>query len=183
MEITLFKSESLNFLVVGSNGNIGSEIVTRLRNQPQNFPPVRSWISAKCEPVNYPRIAKSLLLYQNISEINVDIFFAAGRGGFGLIEQDALVQLTNFTNFCRSLQDSAVRLRKFYLISSLGAHRSKLSSIYSTLCNCIESEAISQFGSNVLILRLPSIYGFNQNTQKYHGLVGQLLADYLSSSV
>jgi len=172
METTLLSGTERDWLVVGSNGAVGNELTQAL---------LQSSCIYGSRPVNmrfHPRdnyAEASLDLVLNRSSCRpLRLLFCAGKGGFSLSEASAEQQYQAFYKFCRLLAPS-VGLEKFVFVSSLGAQCSRLGAPYSQLVRSNEETVLANFGENGLILRLPSLYGYHEQAQRYHGLIGVIL--------
>ncbi len=172
METTLLRGHAHDWLVVGSNGAVGSELTHAL---------LRSAYIDGSRPVDvrvhtrdsYAETSLDLVLSRS-SCSPVRLLFCAGKGGFSLSQASAEQQHQAFDKFCRLLAPS-VDLDKFVLISSLGAQCSRLGAPYSQLVRNNEEAVLANFGERVLVLRLPSLYGYHDRVQRYHGLIGVIL--------
>lgn len=172
METTLLSGPKCDWLVVGSNGAVGSQL-NRALIQSSYIDPSR--------PVDV-----RVHLHENYAEASLDLLanrsgchplrllFCAGKGGFSLDQASAEKQCQALNKFCRLLAPS-VDIDKFVLVSSLGAYCSKLGVPYSQLVRSNEEVVLSNYGERALILRLPSLYGYHGLTMRYHGLIGVIL--------
>lgn len=172
MESTLLTGQEHSWLVVGSNGAVGSELTRAL---------LRSSYVNGSQPVDvrvYPRDkyadANLDLALSRSSRNPLRLLFCAGKGGFSLSNASAEQQHQAFEQFCQMLA-SSVFVDKFIFVSSLGAHCSRLGSPYSHLVHNNEQILTSCFGGRSLILRLPSMYGYNNRKRSYHGVIGIIL--------
>jgi len=172
MESTLLSGPSRDWLIVGSNGAIGSELtkaLLRSRCFDASLPPVvRVHSHDTYAETNFD------LLNSRTSSRPLRLLFCAGKGGFSLPQQSAELQHDVFNAFCRRLVPS-FHLEKFIYISSLGAHCSELRAPYSQLIAANEQTVCSIFKGSSLILRLPSMYGYNERSHRHHGLIGVIL--------
>jgi hypothetical protein len=169
---TFLRSPTYDWLVVGSNGSIGSEITHGLS---KSFGKDQiSFVFQCAHPRHQFSEACQTLLRNHSMGGPLRVIFSAGRGGFSLDTESALQQRLEFEQFCRSLT-SWRSLDRFVLISSLGAHCSQIQSPYQELIFAKEQSVLEHFGQQGLILRLPSMYGWNRHAQRYHGLIGILL--------
>lgn len=172
METALLSGHGRDWLVVGSNGAVGSELTMALLRS--------SYIdgSRALDVRVHPRESyaeASLDLVQSRSSCHpLRLVFCAGKGGFSLAQDCAEQQYQAFDKFCRLLAPS-VDLDKFVLVSSLGIHSSGIGVPYSQLVHSNEEAVLANFGERALILRLPSLYGYNDRAQRYHGLIGVIL--------
>lgn len=172
METTLLSGPSHDWLVVGSNGAIGSHLTSAL---------LRSQYIDGCRPIDvrvhthdsYLEASLDLALGRSTTQ-PLRLLFCAGRGGFSLPQASAEKQHQAFERFC-DLLTLSVPIDKFILISSLGAQCSKLGTAYSHLVRNNERIVLAGFGGQSLILRLPSLYGFHERKRSYHGLIGIVL--------
>lgn len=172
METTLLQGPGHDWLVVGSNGAVGSELTRAL---------LRSTYIDGSRPVDvrvhprdsYAEVSHDLVLSRSSCQ-PLRLLFCAGKGGFSLSQASAEKQYKAFDKFCRLLNLS-VGLDKFVFISSLGAQCSRAGSPYSQLVCSNEEIVLANFGERGLILRLPSLYGYHDRTQRYHGLIGVIL--------
>lgn len=172
METTLLPGPERDWLVLGSNGLVGSEVTRALVRS--------SYIDGSC-PVDvriHPRDSyaeASFDLVRSRSNYHpLRLVFCAGKGGFSLAKDSAEQQYEAFDKFCRLLAPS-VGIEKFVLVSSLGAHCSRLGVPYSKLVCSNEEAVLANFGERALILRFPSLYGYHDRAQRYHGLIGVIL--------
>ncbi len=172
METTLLPGPRCDWLVVGSNGAVGSELTRAL---------LRSSYIDDSRPVDmrvHPRDSyaeASLDLVRSRSSCHpLRLVFCAGKGGFSLAQASAEQQYRAFDKFCRLLAPS-VGIDKFVLVSSLGAHCSRLGVPYSQLVRSNEEAVLANFGERALILRFPSLYGYHDRAKRYHGLIGVIL--------
>jgi nucleoside-diphosphate-sugar epimerase len=172
METTLLSGPEHDWLVVGSNGAIGSELTRAL---------LRSQYTDSSRPVDvtvhphgsYAQASLDLLIRRAGSH-PLRLLFCAGKGGFSLTEASAEQQYQAFDNFCQLLTRS-VGLDKFVFVSSLGAQCSRVGAPYSQLVRSNEETVLTNFGERSLILRLPSLYGYHDRAQRFHGLIGVIL--------
>lgn len=172
MESTLLCSPSRDWLIVGSNGSIGSELTGALLSSI----PGNDLLSAACRVhphQAYPEHALALLRTRR-GHRPLRLLFCGGKGGFSLTQENAARQHEVLRDFCHRLGQSEA-LEKFIFISSLGAHCSRLEGSYSHLIRSNEETVLGTFGNRSLVLRLPSIYGYNERSRRYHGLVGVML--------
>jgi hypothetical protein len=172
METTLLSGPGHAWLVVGSNGAIGSEL-TRALLRSSYFDSSRH-LDVRLHPrVNYAQASIDMLLGLPCSN-QLRLLFCAGKGGFSLAEASADQQYQAFEKFCQLLTRS-VGLDKFVFVSSLGAHCSRLGAPYSQLIRSNEETVLTKFCDRSLILRMPSLYGYNDQANRYHGLIGVIL--------
>jgi hypothetical protein len=160
-----------DWLIVGSNGSIGSELTHGLRcfGGPGQDGPMDSHPHASEDYVS----ACLLLAHRHASDRPLRVVFSGGKGGFSLSEESCYQQERAFSEFCQRIEQVA-RLDKLILISSLGAHCSKLASAYLRLVLFKEKCQLQHLGPKSLILRLPSMYGWNRHERRHHGLIGVL---------
>jgi len=172
METTLLPAPECDWLVLGSNGSVGSE-VTRALVRSSYIDGSRPAV-VRIHPRESYAEASLDLVRSRASCHPLRLVFCAGNGGFSLAQASAEQQYKVFGKFCRLLA-SSVAIDKFVLVSSLGAHCSKLGVPYSKLVRGNEEAVLANFGERALILRFPSLYGFNDRAQRYHGLIGVIL--------
>ena len=170
METTLLSSSWRDWLVVGSNGAIGSELTKALflecsRKSDCSLHRIQHSHGA------YASIARKLVHRRGKVRRPLRLLFCGGKGGFSLSRESGEEQREAFRSFCEGL-DHLDDLDKFIYVSSLGAHCSRIQSTYSSLIWENEQVVRSAFGRQSLILRFPSMYGYNQRERRYHGLVG-----------
>lgn len=165
-------SQNRDWLVVGSNGSIGSEILhsLELACAPEAAKPT---LSCHHSHNDYGQAADRLLQDHSRGQ-PLRIVFCGGRGGFSLSDVSADEQQKAFEDFCRGLRNQH-SLEKVVLISSLGAHCSEISSAYRRLVFTKEENVMDHLPGRNLILRLPSMYGWNRGGRRHHGLIGVLL--------
>ena len=179
METTLLLGPNYDWLVVGSNGAVGSELTRALMRS--SYIDVRRPVDVLSHPLDsYAEITLDLAL-RRASSNPLRLLFCAGKGGFSLAQASAYQQYRRFEKFCRLLTPS-IGLDKFIFVSSLGAHCSNIESSYSQLIRANEQITQANFGERALILRLPSLYGYNVRVQRYHGLIGVILRNLKNRS-
>lgn len=172
METTLLSGPGRDWLVVGSNGAVGSELTQALRRS--SYIDGSRPVDVRVHPRHSYAEASLDLVLSRSSCHSLRLVFCAGKGGFSLAQASAEQQYQAFDKFCRLLAPS-VGLDKFVLVSSLGAHCSRLGVPYSQLVRSNEEAVLAYFGERALILRLPSLYGYHDRAQRYHGLIGVIL--------
>jgi len=101
MQTLLIESRNVSYLILGSNGNIGSIFVQAIKN-------FESACLIQYRLVNhkvcvYPYVACSLLEYVELNS-KVCIIYAAGKGGFSIDKDSAHQQSIKFNNFCESIR-------------------------------------------------------------------------------
>jgi nucleoside-diphosphate-sugar epimerase len=159
-------------LVVGSNGAIGHALTRALVQSSfvEGGRPPEVIIHAHDA---YAQASLDLLQFRSDAR-PLRLLYCGGRGGFSLGATSAEQQHQVFAEFCRRLPRS-FGLEKFVLISSLGAQCSGMETPYSQLVRSNEEAVLTNFGEHSLILRLPSIYGYHDRAQRYHGVIGVIL--------
>lgn len=172
METTLLPGPGRDWLVVGSNGAVGSQLTKAL---------LRSSYIDGSRPVDVRVHSRDSYAEASLDLVRsryschpLRLVFCAGKGGFSLAQASAEQQYQAFEKFCRLLAPS-VGIDKFVLVSSLGAHCSRLGVPYAQLVRSNEEAVLANFGERALILRLPSLYGYHERAERYHGLIGLLL--------
>ena len=179
MESTLLLGRRHDWLVVGSNGAIGSEITQALRQSSQIKQIYASEVSTHSR-TNYAKSVLSIIQERSHSRA-LRLIFCAGKGGFTLSQNLADQQEKEFAALYSSL--IAMRsLEKMLYISSLGAHCSKIKSPYSSLIKRNEKGLLANLSIRSLIIRVPSLYGYNECSKSYHGLIGVLLSNLKTNS-
>lgn len=172
MQITLLSGIGRDWLVMGSNGAIGSELTKALQHSQlidAGQPPI-----IQSHPWDLYGSAAVDVLRTRSTDRQISLLFCCGKGGFSLPQSSADLQHRAFSEFCDQLR-SWSRLDRFIFVSSLGAHCSRVASPYSQLIRANENCLQQAFDQRALILRLPSIYGYNYDAYRYHGLVGVML--------
>jgi nucleoside-diphosphate-sugar epimerase len=172
METTLLSGPGRDWLVVGSNGAVGSELTQALLRS--SYIDGSRPVDVRVHPHHSYAEASLDLVLSRSSSHPLRFVFCAGKGGFSLAQASAEAQFQAFDKFCRLLAPS-VDLDKFVFVSSLGAHCSLLGAPYSQLIRSNEETVLAYFGERSLILRLPSLYGYHDRAQRYHGLIGVIL--------
>jgi nucleoside-diphosphate-sugar epimerase len=172
METTLLSGLGRDWLVLGSNGSVGSEVTRALVTS--SYIDGSRTVDVRSHPRDSYAEASLDLVRSRSSCHPLRLVFCAGKGGFSLAQASAEQQYQAFDKFCRLLSPS-VGIDKFVLVSSLGAHCSRLGVPYSKLVRSNEEAVLANFGERALILRFPSLYGYNDRAQRYHGLIGVIL--------
>lgn len=145
METTLLSGPGHDWLVVGSNGAIGSKPVRALRRS-SHIDRRRPWMCGFTATASY--VKASLDLLPSRSGCNpLRLLFCAGKGGFSLADASAEKQYQAFDTFCRLLTRS-VDLGKFVFVSSLGAQCSRTGAPYSQLICRNEESVLTSFGEH-----------------------------------
>ncbi len=172
METTLLSASGHDWLVVGSDGAIGSELTTALLLSSPT--PGVSAVRKGHPHDSYRETVTDVLRARRDSGRPLRLLFCGGKGGFSLSKESAEKQHEAFDLFCRDI-GSSFDLEKFVFISSLGARCSQLVSHYSSLIEDNEQTVQNVFHGRSLILRLPSMYGYSFRARRFHGLVGIML--------
>lgn len=173
MQSTLYAGDRFDWLVVGSNGLIGNEISAALR---------RSKLTSGLAPLAVETYASPAYGKHNLDLLAkaqakpIRIFFCAGKGGFSIGQDIATKQIDDLKEFSRALIEQGFLIDKFILISSLGClcTRHQINP-YSRLNDAKESFVTSFWNDRSLIIRLPSMYGFNQCKKNYGGMIGVMI--------
>jgi hypothetical protein len=129
--------------------------------------------AADYAPKDY--IQENLSLLKAVKGSEVRILFCAGRGGFSIGEEIALQQLSCLQQFCREIEEARHLVRKYIFISSLGCACSEHRCPYTVLAHAQEEFLLEHWRKRALIMRLPSMYGYNRVKKKYSGLIGVMM--------
>jgi len=170
---TLLQAGNKDWLIIGSNGAIGSELCFHLKSfyKKENSPKrIQERFHSREE---YLEVALDFSSNNSFYR-PLGIIYCGGRGGFGISSECAAQQAKDFKVFCERIS-LLPRVDKVINISSLGAYISSIASPYQTLCNSNECNLSYYLGNRSLNLRLPSMYGWNRNSSAYHGLIGTIL--------
>lgn len=172
MQSALFNSATSHWLVVGSNGLIGSDIATALHRSSllTASPPL---LLNDYDPSQYVRA--NLEFLNGIPLQGLRILFCAGRGGFSIGNEIAEHQIGQWQAFCQQLKDTRLPVEKIIFISSLGCACSELTCPYTHLVQAQEAFLLDTWNEQALIIRLPSMYGYNRSKMKYGGLIGVMM--------
>jgi len=172
MRSTLIHCDGYDWIIVGSNGFIGAALTRALAGREIDRSRSRQNIITHIEHEHDQYLnATYWLLQNNDSGRPCKLLFCAGKGGFSLLESQANQQYRVFERFSNAIGDFS-RIHKVVLISSLGAHCSRIESPYRTLIEQKEACLDLYLPAKSLILRLPSMYGSSQTTKTFHGLIG-----------
>jgi hypothetical protein len=169
MLTTLVRHERHDWLIIGSNGAIGSEVTYVLANSSTDT--TSACIQSKEYAHSSYTEASIDLVQRHNSRAPLRILYCGGKGGFSLNETSCAQQYQDFEYFCEAIKQTP-RLEKVILISSLGVQCSSLESPYRSLMAKKENSIVRHLADKSLILRLPSIYGYNRHTRRHHGLIG-----------
>tara|TARA_Y100001968_G_C19420832_1_gene751666 strand:+ start:716 stop:1594 length:879 start_codon:yes stop_codon:yes gene_type:complete len=175
MDIAFFRTKANNtFIVIGSNGLIGESLVKSSINKSNiNYKEEYKHKSTN----DYDNIfytVKRLVESSNLSRKDkLSIIFCAGKGGFNLKLELANEQHLRLKILLLNLYNNFSENLTFFLISSLGAHLSKIDTPYKYL---IESnEKLVLYYPSTHIIRVPSVWGFSHYGEKPVGLIANLL--------
>lgn len=161
-------------VVIGSNGLIGSHLKTHLlRINSLNY--CEEYEYSSCDYVK----CNIELLARKSGKIKTCIIYAAGRSGFSLTSEESANDIVNFSSLLQQLVNYNL-CSKFILMSSAGVFFSQLASSYQHLVMQREALLKQYFGGSSsvgLIVRLPSIFGINQENYKARGLPAVLLSN------
>lgn len=101
MQTLLIESRNVSYLILGSNGNIGSIFAQAIKNLESAYLMQHRLVNHKA--CIYPYVACSLLEYVELNS-KVCIIYAAGKGGFSIDKDSAHQQSIKFNNFCESIR-------------------------------------------------------------------------------
>jgi len=174
MEIRVCKKDSSSscIILLGSNGAVGEVFYQSIIKSNYSNYFINGADRFFSGHSNYVK-AVDYILSQLPQSLDVQIIFCAGKGGFSLTSDSASIQKLTFKSFCSSVL-GRFKGRIIY-VSSLGAACSVIPSSYKDLVIYNEALIANLFPDNSLILRLPSLYGLKQETNKYYGLIGAIL--------
>ena len=174
MEITYLKTDSKHiYIVIGSNGLIGSALVNSFKKRfsfNKNNYLVRKNINHKILSFF---LLNSLKIFDNDFYHKYSFIYCAGKGGFSLDLSSSMEQIEAFDYLIKTLLKNYSDRMSFYLISSLGCHYSQIDTPYKKLVLANEKSLLEN--DNMYIFRLPSIWGFRKNPLIPKGLIGKLL--------
>lgn len=179
MESTLLIGSRHDWLVVGSNGAIGSEMTQALRQSSQTNKMYAPKVEIHSRSKYSESVFRAIKARRNPRPLR--LLFCAGKGGFSLSQNLADQQEKEFAEFYSKLT-FLPSLEKMVYVSSLGAHCSRIKSPYSNLIKKNEKGLLSSLSSRSLIIRVPSVYGYNEYSKRYHGLIGILLSNLRTNS-
>jgi hypothetical protein len=180
MLVTYFSDGKQSWIIVGSNGFVGSAITNCLYKNISH----ELKISAAKNFCNYDEIDKIVLWIAEIvtTETVCQFVFAFGKGGFHLLERECLQLHQSFRQLIDDISAklSSGRLVYVYYLSSLGACLSRLDSPYKHLI--AKNEEYLEFSKSInsVAFRLPSLWGFKQSDEscsqmKAYGILANLL--------
>ena len=174
MEITFLKTNIKQiYIVIGSNGLIGSSLVNSFKKR---FSFNNNTFFVK-KNINHNFLTHSLLNSLKVFDKdflkNYSFIYCAGKGGFSLDISSSTEQIEAFNYLINTLLKNFSDRMSFYLISSLGCHYSQIDTPYKKLVLANEKSLFEN--ENMFIFRLPSIWGFKKNPLRPQGLIGKLL--------
>lgn len=168
MRSTVVSSQNSKFLIVGSNGFIGSQLTSALRMK------IRGTELRTAEYMYSSNDFVRANMHSLESDGNISsIVFCGGVGGFRLSAKSASLQESQYKHFIQECSKVS-SIRHFYMLSSLGAAASRMPSAYKDLCMCKEQATASLRGAKGISIRLPSIYGYDPISGVYKGLPGAI---------
>lgn len=177
MNISWLQDDEEAFIVIGSDGLVGSSIELEIQGLARaKTSEYKEHLSIKLEGYNdIERETLGLLKYLSLKGISsCTIFCAYGKGGFHIEKKTAIAQYNQFNNLMLhlgSVNDINVRV---VLISSLGAVVSNEKSVYKKLTLMKESK-LKEVNFPALSIRLPSLWGIKLKAQEPKGLIGCIL--------
>ena len=167
----VFSTNNDLFVIIGSNGLIGSKILENFERRKEYFDIIN------IKEINYDFIFETIFSFLDCEKkkkyIRFYLIYCAGKGGFSLDSENADNQIIRFENFVRRIYQEDFENMKFFLISSLGCFLSKIDTPYKKLMQSNENFVL--LFKESYILRLPSIWGFNKNNNEPKGLIGNLI--------
>lgn len=172
MDSTLLRHDDHCWLVIGSNGLIGSEMASALSRCGRRASAMHQ-TTVTYRSGDY--VNENLNLLDRHGDQPLHIIFCAGKGGFSLSEKIAQLQHHHLQAFLQSVDRHYPSLRTMAIISSLGCACSGIASPYADLMRRNEEMVIGMFQQRSSILRLPSIYGYNNIKKIYGGLIGVMM--------
>lgn len=168
MKSTVIPGQNTKCLIIGSNGFIGSHLTSTLSKR------------MRCTGARTTEYTYSSNDFgdANIHSLESDrsissVVFCGGAGGFGLSAKSASLQGSQYEHFVRECSKVS-SIKELYLLSSLGAAASRMSSSYKELCMCKEQATTSLIGAKGVSIRLPSIYGYDPISGIHKGLPGAI---------
>ena len=193
MYISEIRYKNRHYLITGSNGLIGNEIRNQLiigiRNE-FGFSSNDIYINDYAQIPNSSfqlHVAGLMRHWENLFFSKATIFLAHGYGGFSIneaeeqMQKDAFLQLIQLLN--KAMNGDLADKISIYLISSLGALSSKLTSPYRRLILFKEYQ-IQQIKADLKIVRLPSLWGFTWKNGRVRpkGLLASLIYSSFNSN-
>ena len=177
MESIALKSQATNYLIIGSNGFIGSRLASTLQEQMR-----ASGFKAKEYIYSSSNYANANLATLASDRNASTVVFCGGIGGFRLSAESALSQEAQYEYFVRECSRFS-SIKRFFLLSSLGAAASRMPSPYKDLCMCKEQATTSSMGAKGVSIRLPSIYGYDPFSGIHKGLPGVIAYGLMTNQV
>lgn len=177
MKTTLIELGHCSVQVIGSNGLVGSNIIDAASRRgllEQNSWQLRDFRYERNSAVE----SNNLICKQLQGNKNV-VISCYGPKGFNLDDSELSAAHDCFKEMCQMLQSHERNISGHIMISSLGARMSQIVNPYSTLV--LRNEQYSQHclpGKN-RIIRLPSIFGENNENGRLSGLLGVMLSNTL----
>ena len=174
MEITFLKTGSNQiYIVIGSNGLIGSSLVNSFKKR-FSFNKNNFFVKKKLNHKNLSYfLSNSLTIFDKDCSQKYSFIYCAGKGGFSLDISSCIEQQEAFNYLLNTLVTNYSDRMNFYLISSLGCHYSQIDTPYKKMV--LANEKLILENENMFIFRLPSIWGFKKNPLRPSGLIGKLL--------
>lgn len=169
----LSRPEGHCFIVLGSNGLVGSSVLSSLSCSNHSAGPTIARHIGN-DPESISECLKKISTESLVRESKmIHILFACGRGGFGISCTDRERQLDLLIRVLSACEELWKNRFRFFSVSSLGAHLSTHASEYKLLVDA--SEKVMLQHAYCRIIRLPSIWGLRGEACSPKGLIGHLL--------